>query len=69
VRLYGDATFQSVPLGTLQTRPELSDLELGQTVLLVDPLGPLHAEGRIVLHQRDGVTYVYGVVTGPIEDE
>lgn len=59
---------ESIPLGTAQTRPELSDLAEGQRVLLVEP-GNLRAEGVIVIRLAAGVRYYYGVIDGPVMDD
>lgn len=61
-----DTTRESILLGTVDLKPELSALREGQHVLLIE-YGSLRAPGHIALYRQDGVTYYYGVVDGPIE--
>lgn len=66
VRPYVDEAHQSVPLGKPVDKPNLSALQNEQEVVLVDPLGPLYANGKIIVKQQNGDVYVYGVVIGEI---
>lgn len=63
-----DPQKRSIGIGTLEDKPELSSLQEGQHVLLVEP-DNLHAVGHIVFYRQDGETYCYGVIDGPIEDD